>query len=101
MDRRDALRVGQCGNAVDGGAVASQALQNQVHGYSYGKVSSSVLWVFGAAVHAVSERMVALTCVTRAARSGMLTVMRSLSGPFSLMWRFFWINSMMRTASIG
>jgi hypothetical protein len=35
------------------------------------------------------------------AEVGMLAVMRSLSGPLSLIWRFFWTSSMMRMASIG
>ena len=78
-------RTGGVGDTFDGGVMRIQALQNEIHVSLFQKEI----------LHAASERIVAFTCATRAARSGMLAVMRNLSWPCNLIWRFFWISSMM------
>src|SRR5690606_25120902 len=75
--------VGQRGQALERVERGLRPLQHQVHRHCVSQASSCL--------------MVCFTCVTRAARSGMLALMRSLSWPASLMWRFFWISVMILT----
>src|SRR5690606_7246505 len=100
VDSHNGTWAGQCCDLFNEVTRSRTSLQNQIHGEDCLR-ECRVGCGEHFAVHDSSARMVFLICVVRAARSGMLAVMRNLSWPLSLMWRFFWINSMIRMASIG